>query len=142
MSLVCPCPRPWPLLGLLESQMKKIRIDFSKCTGCRFCEAACSLNHYQDTNPQHSRIRVMSEGGRHYPVIAGPNTQARCNSRGLVLIAGQPVETCLICRASCPEKPVFRDGTGAPLKCDFCGEPPNPSCVKWCRTGALTLVEV
>jgi hypothetical protein len=42
----------------------------------------------------------------------------------------------------CPEKPFFIEAeTGIPLKCDFCGIPPAPSCVRWCNTGALELVE-
>jgi benzoyl-CoA reductase subunit BamC len=124
--------------------MKKIKIDPSKCTGCRYCEAACSLNHIAGTvNPKRARIRVVAENGGFFPVIAGPFTAAMCNSRGQVVIGGRPIDKCVLCRASCPAKPLFKDPeTGAALKCDFCGEPPNPSCVKWCRTGALELVEV
>jgi len=38
---------------------------------------------------------------------------------------------------------VFREpDTEIPLKCDHCGEPvTNALCVKWCTSGALTLVE-
>jgi Fe-S-cluster-containing hydrogenase component 2 len=124
--------------------MKKIKIDYSKCTGCRYCEAACSINHIANTtNPKRARIRIICENGRFFPVIAGPTTDAKCNSRSVIVIGNEAYDKCALCRASCPAKPIFREPeTGAALKCDFCGEPPNPSCVKWCRTGALELVEV
>ena len=124
--------------------MKKIKIDYTKCTGCRYCEAACSLNHVANlANPKGSRIRVLAENEHFFPVIAGPYTDAKCNSRSLIVIEGRAYDKCVMCRAACPMKPIFKDpATAAALKCDFCGEPPNPSCVKWCRTGALELVEV
>ena len=92
--------------------MARIKIDHTKCTGCRHCEIACSLNHVENTaNPRRARIRVMND-------------------------------MCGLCRASCPEKPYFIEAeTGIPLKCDFCGIPPSPSCVRWCNSGALELVE-
>jgi benzoyl-CoA reductase subunit BamC len=76
------------------------------------------------------------------PVIAGPYTEAACNSRGMYHINGIEVDGCVVCRASCPVKSVFKEpDTGIPLKCDFCGDPPDPECVKWCAPGALSLVE-
>ena len=120
----------------------KIKIDFRKCTGCRFCEAICSLQHTGTINPQRARIRVFNEDGFCLPVIAGPYTDASCNSKGLIILDGVEIDACIICRASCPAKPVFKEpDTGIPLKCDFCGEPPDPQCVKVCLSGALTLVE-
>jgi benzoyl-CoA reductase subunit BamC len=102
-----------------------------KCTGCRHCEIACSLNHVTGiANPRRARIRVFREGNTFFPVIAGPFVDAACTSK------------LTINRATCPQKPFFIEAeTGFPLKCDFCGIPPNPSCVRWCNSGALELVE-
>ena len=124
--------------------MQKIRIDYGKCTGCRLCEVACSLHHVPDTvDPQRSRIRVFRKDDLCFPELAGPYTDAECNSQNIVVISGREYDKCLMCRASCPAKPIFREpDTDIPLKCDFCGVPPNPSCVKWCPSGALTLVDV
>lgn len=121
-----------------------IRIDHSKCTGCRLCEATCSLHHFENTvNSQKARIRVYMEDDLYYPVIAGPFTDAECTSKNLVVVDGQEYEMCALCRASCLRRPWFREpDTEIALKCDFCGVPPNPSCVKWCTSGALTLVDV
>jgi benzoyl-CoA reductase subunit BamC len=111
--------------------MPRIKVDHEKCTGCRHCEIACSLNHVVNTaNPRRSRIRVMKDQNRYYPVLQ------------FIEIDGHQYDMCAFCRASCPEKPFFIEAeTGIPLKCDFCGIPPAPSCVRWCNTGALELVE-
>jgi benzoyl-CoA reductase subunit BamC len=126
--------------------MKKIKIDQQKCTGCRNCETACSLNHCEDTvNPQKSRIRVYMDEEKDifYPLIAGPFTEAECTSKLVVNIDGKDHDECTLCRASCPSRPWFKEpDTHVSLKCDFCGDPPDPQCVQICTSGALSLVEV
>lgn len=124
--------------------MKKIKIDVSKCIGCRMCEVVCSLQHIENTvNPKRSRIRVFQIGDLFFPIIAGPYTDAECTSKHLVVIDGREYDACIFCRASCPAKPVFKEpDVDIPLKCDFCGEPPDPQCVKVCFSEALTLVDV
>lgn len=123
--------------------MKKIKIDYGKCTGCRQCEAACSLHHNEDTvNPKKSRIRVFIEEDIYYPIISGPFTDAECTSKNIISQKGEEYEQCTRCRASCPIRPWFKEpDTGVALKCDMCGDPPDPSCVKWCYSGCLSLVE-
>lgn len=126
--------------------MKEIRVDFDKCTGCRHCETACSLQHLEDSiNPSFSRIRIHidMEKDIHIPILAGPYTDAKCTSRYPIIVGGKEYENCILCRAACPEREIFFEpGTEVPLKCDLCGEPPDPVCVKWCIHGALTLIEV
>ena len=124
--------------------MQKIKIDATKCTGCRHCEVACSIQHFDVSNPKKSRIRVYSDidTGFSYPVISGPFTEAECTSKNIIIFSDEEFDTCDICRASCPSRPWFREpGTDVALKCDFCGDPPDPHCVEWCNSGALTLVE-
>lgn len=76
------------------------------------------------------------------PVIAGPYTEAACNSKGTVIIDGKEIDGCVVCRASCPAKSVFKEPeTDIPLKCDFCGDPPDPQCVRWCAFEALTVID-
>jgi len=120
----------------------RIRIDHSKCCGCKLCEVVCSLRHTDSINPWRSRIRVFIREEFCLPVIAGPYTEAACNSKGTIIIDGKEVDGCVPCRASCPVRSVFKEpDTGIPLKCDCCGEPPDPQCVKWCASEALSLVE-
>jgi benzoyl-CoA reductase subunit BamC len=120
----------------------RIKVDHDKCTGCRLCELACSLHHIENTfNPKRSRIKVFIEGELHYPVLAGPYTDAECTAKNMVVIAGHEYDECVLCRASCPAKPIFKEpDTEVPLKCDFCGDPPDPQCVKVCVPGALTFL--
>jgi len=124
--------------------MQRIKIDPKKCTGCRQCEMACCLNHKMDTvNPRRARIRIYNKNGHFLPVIAGPFADAACNTKAMIETEFGLVDMCIICRASCPHKTFFFEpDTGIPLKCDFCGTPPNPTCVKVCNTGALELIEV
>ena len=122
--------------------MPKILIDRKKCINCGSCEMVCSFEHTGEVNPQRSRIRIIQEGLMNIPVIAGPYTEAACNSQHIMVIEGRELDACIFCRASCPAKPIFKEpDTEIPLKCDFCGEPPDPSCVKVCLVGALTLKE-
>ena len=126
--------------------MIRIQIDHNKCTGCQYCETACSRKHYaNEVNPKKSRIRVFEdeEKQRFFPIIAGPTTTAECTSKFDVVIAEQQYDDCTLCRASCPSRPWFTEpDTGIALKCDFCGDPPDPHCVKVCEKGALSIVEI
>lgn len=125
-----------------EVVLPRIIIDNSKCTGCRLCEIACSLHHTGSINPERSRIRVFEEGEGDimFPLIAGPYTETECNAKNIVILNGKEYDACIFCRSSCPAKSIFKEpDTDIPLKCDFCGEPPDPECVKICPSGALTL---
>jgi Fe-S-cluster-containing hydrogenase component 2 len=118
----------------------KIKTDHAKCTGCKLCEIACSLSHIGYVNVQRSRIRVFLGEKFCLPVIAGPFTEAACNSNNIMMFDGEEMNGCILCRASCPVKSVFKEpDLDIPLKCDFCGDPPNPQCVLWCPAHALTL---
>ena len=121
----------------------RLKIDFNQCCGCRRCEVACSLHHYENTvNPKKSRIRIFSEEAAFYPVMAGPPNNDECTAKNTVVIGDKEVDECIICRASCPIKPLFKEtDKEVLLQCDFCGDPPEPACAKWCPCQAITLVD-
>lgn len=128
--------------------IKIIKIDPDKCTGCRACEAICSAfhNEYSLVNSKRSRIRVFfdEENDLYVPVLAGQYTDAECNGRHITVIRGKEYDECSFCRSSCPSRDLFKEPDSAiPLKCDMCGEPPQPEplCVKWCLSDALTYLE-
>jgi benzoyl-CoA reductase subunit BamC len=125
--------------------MKKILIDHKKCTGCRQCETACSANHFDgEVNPEKSRIRVYidEENSIFHPVISGPFTNAHCTAKNIIIMNDVEYDECVVCRASCPGRPwFFEPGTKIALKCDFCGDPPDPQCVAICAHGALEMVD-
>lgn len=129
-------------------RIKIIKIEADKCTGCRSCEAICSAFHNQLSivNPKRSRIRVFfdEENDLYVPVLAGQYTDAECNGRHIMVINGKEYDECSLCRSSCPSRDLFKEpDSDIPLKCDMCGEPPPPEplCVKWCLSDALTYVE-
>ncbi|MCR4420195.1 MAG: (4Fe-4S)-binding protein [Clostridia bacterium] len=134
-----------------KKKVKVIKIDPSKCTGCRSCELICSASHatpkYGSTNPAKARIRVMFKPleNIYLPVMAGEYTPAECPGRYSIIIDGQEYGECAFCRASCPSRDLFKEpDSGLPLKCDLCESDPTlekPLCVQWCYHEALTYEE-
>ena len=129
-----------------KKTIKTIKIDISKCNGCRACEVICSSFHaspkYSSNNPERSRICVTREPLRdvYVPVYAGEYTVAECAGRDKYIIDGKEYDECAFCRASCPSRDLFKEpDSGLPLKCDMCEGEDEPLCVKWCLADALTL---
>ncbi len=137
--------------GLKKKLIKEIKVDITKCTGCRSCEMACSAFHaipkYSSLNPSKARIRVYMDEVRdlYVPIRAGDYTQAECNGRNLYVINGEEYSECAFCPASCPSRDYFKEpGSGLPLKCDMCEDVPpiaEPMCVQACKFDALTYEE-
>lgn len=126
--------------------MPRVRIDTSKCTGCRNCEIVCALYHFKEANPLKSRIRIYQDLSQriNVPIIAGPFTEAECTNKTYKVVGGIEINGCALCPASsCPTRKWFTDPeTDVPLKCDMCyGNPQGPLCVQSCAIGALTLVD-
>lgn len=131
--------------------IKEIKVDLSKCNGCRACEKACAAFHavpkYSSFNPARSRIKVVIDerNDQWLPIRAGGYTQAECSGRNLYVIDGKEYSECALCPASCPSRDYFKEpDSGLPLKCDMCEDVPplsEPMCVQMCGRGCLTYVE-
>jgi len=131
--------------------VKEIKVDTSKCVGCRACEIACSAFHatprFSSINTARSRIMVVMDEFRDIfvPIRASGYTQAECNGRNRYVIEGKEYDQCTFCPASCPSRDAFKEAdSGLPLKCDMCeSDPPleQPMCVEACTFGALTYEE-
>ena len=136
---------------------KVIHIDPDRCTGCRVCEIACSLEHTGECNPTRARIKVMKndEEGIDLPVVcmhcANPPCVEVCptgaitrdNASGAVLIREEDCVGCKLCIRECPLGAVTVDSgsaEGKVMKCDLCGG--NPKCVMFCETKAIDFVPV
>jgi len=131
--------------------IKEIKVDLSKCNGCRACEKACAAFHaipkYSSFNPARSRIKVVidARNDEWLPIRAGGYMQAECNGRNHYVIDGKEYSECSFCPASCPSREYFKEpDSGLPLKCDMCEDVPpisEPMCVQMCSRGALTYEE-
>jgi carbon-monoxide dehydrogenase iron sulfur subunit len=131
----------------MPSDMRKI--NAKECVGCRICELVCSLRHYDVINPQRARIRVYRledrdaiETCRHCPE---PKCVESCPTGALRIVEDQVMfdrdkcDLCGVCIEACPIPGALRIFEGELLKCDLCGG--DPSCVKYCPSGALSLKE-
>ncbi len=131
--------------------IKEIKVDLSKCNGCRACEKACAAFHavpkYSCFNPARSRIKVVVDerNDQWVPVRAGGYTQAECSGRNHYVIGGKEYSECALCPASCPSRDWFKEpDSGLPLKCDMCEDVPplsEPMCVQMCARDCLTYSE-
>ena len=127
--------------------MRRVLVDQTCCTGCRYCEIVCSLAHEGEVNYRKSRIRVFGEAleGIDRPVVCDPEkckTMPCIDSCPVNAIKvdeklGFPimdVELCIGCRAclnACPINAIFFDeNRNKALKCDLCDG--DPECVKRC----------
>ena len=134
-----------------KKQIKEIKVDVDKCTGCRSCEMFCSAFHsvprYSRFNPARSRIRVFVDEIEdvYVPVFGGNYTRTECSMRDHYNINGKEYSECTFCRASCPSRDWFKEpDSRLPLKCDVCESTPplpEPMCVQACKFGALTYDE-
>lgn len=139
-------------MAKVKKTIKTIKIDISKCNGCRACEMICSAFHaapkYSSNNPERSRIRMVRKplSDVYLPVYAGEYTAAECMGRAsYILDDGKEYDECEFCRAACPWREIFHEpDSGLPLKCDMCEDDPpqkEPLCVKWCIHDALVYEE-
>ncbi len=136
--------------------MKVIRIRQERCTGCRVCEMACSLEKEGAFNPQQSRIKIFqdrAEGLNIFSicqlcdpapcVVACPVSALKRDPKDGTIAADKDIcigTKCLECIRECPYGAIRWNVPGdSPLSCDLCAG--DPECVKFCRPGALTFEE-
>ena len=142
-----PCPR----------KRRFIAADSEICSGCRTCEAVCSLSHEGVVSPGLSRIQVITwpfEGYRSevYPCLQCEDAPclAACpvdaisvdETTAALVIDGEACTGCRACMEACPQKPSrirCQPDKNICIKCDLCGG--EPLCVKYCMEGALSVRE-
>jgi len=130
-----------------------LMIDPEKCTGCRLCEAVCSIRHEKVCNPTSSRIHVVKwvMSGVYIPMVCQqcdpPICQKVCptdsikrdNKTGALLIDYDKCVGCRICAVFCPFGGIGIDVKRRKMiKCDLCEG--DPVCVKFCDPEALQYV--
>jgi Fe-S-cluster-containing hydrogenase component 2 len=135
---------------------KVLQVDMEKCTGCRTCEAACSLRNTGRADPARSRIKVIryekrGEYHNYIPMVcqqcstplcmeACPtNAISRSPDTGAMLVDEKACVGCRVCNMVCPVGGVSLDPvTNVAFKCDLCGG--DPECVKYCYNEALAYI--
>ncbi|MBI4768623.1 MAG: 4Fe-4S dicluster domain-containing protein [Deltaproteobacteria bacterium] len=133
---------------------KILTVNPELCTSCKLCELVCSVKKEGVSDPSRSRIHVFIREmeGLFLPVFCrhcrNPVCASVCPveaiafdpSLGRVLFDEDVCTGCGECLEACPLGGARWDTEQEkPLRCDFCEG--DPSCVKYCSTGALQYVE-
>jgi carbon-monoxide dehydrogenase iron sulfur subunit len=126
-----------------------LSINLERCTGCRNCELACSVAHYNTFNPSRSRIHILKKEAENQiiPVVclqceeplcveACPTVAIRKNEKGILFVNKDDCIGCQNCITACIYGGIALDPiTRKAIKCDLCGG--DPKCVSACEYGAI-----
>lgn len=134
---------------------KMILVDYEKCTGCRYCETVCTVQHEGLCNPSLARIKVMKSemSGFVAPTLCRQCEDAPCvkmcpvralsrveDGLGRVSVNYDVCIGCKTCIVACPFGDMkFHATRRRVIKCDLCDG--DPVCVKACSTDALRYVD-
>jgi Fe-S-cluster-containing hydrogenase component 2 len=128
----------------------RLYADSSKCSGCRACLVACSLNLFQENNPKKAALNLIP----HFPdpgvfemkvctqcgecAEACPTGAIHQDERGVYYVAFNECTLCEICIPACPEGVMFvrTELANTAWKCNLCSD-----CIKVCGTDVLRIAE-
>jgi len=130
--------------------VKYIYVYPEKCTGCRECSLACSLNKFGECNPKKAAISIIRDEFNRYefPIICfqceDPVCLKFCHQnaykikKGIVIQNEDKCIGCRLCAVLCPYNAITTIDNEI-IKCDLCEN--DPKCVKYCTTGAIQYLE-
>lgn len=135
----------------MANLVSQLIADFTKCTGCRICELACSARHEGRFQPSLARLKIIKydDLGVDIPNICGPCETAPCvDVCPVFAMRRDPItkmtyldeDKCILCKScagACVNGVILLDTERMRIiKCDHCGG--DPECAKVCPTGAIT----
>jgi ferredoxin len=126
--------------------MKRLKLDKSKCLGCKLCAAVCSAYKEGEYRPSVARLAIESyyEDGDikyqdNYCILCGicakSCPQGAISMDEYITVDFDKCIGCGTCKAKCPKK-VVQIRESKSIICDTCMG--DPSCVKTCPQQALT----
>jgi len=139
----------------VNRSQKYLVVEYQKCTGCRLCALACSLEKTGTSNTARARIRIAdwAEKGFIVPIVcqdcAEPICINACKEQaiirdvetGAITIDRRRCTNCKICIQVCPfGGPSFDPVAKEVVLCDHCSG--NPACVEVCSRGALRYIAI
>jgi Fe-S-cluster-containing hydrogenase component 2 len=128
----------------------RLYADSAKCSGCRACLVACSLNLFLENNPKKGALNLIP----HFPDPGAyemkvctqcgecaevcPVGAIHKDDRGVYTVTFDECTLCENCIPVCPEGVMFvkSELANTAWKCNLCGD-----CVKVCGTEALQIAE-
>lgn len=124
-----------------------IKVDVSKCTGCKRCESFCAFFRTGRVGNRLSRMKVMNlyEIGVDGPVVCIQCKERYClccpeeaitiGSYSEIIISSTLCTLCGACQTACPigAVEIFNDIV---YVCDLCGG--RPKCIDACTEGAIS----
>jgi Fe-S-cluster-containing hydrogenase component 2 len=129
----------------------RLYANSARCSGCRACLVACSLNLFRESNPKKGalavllyfpapgvfEVKVCTQCGDCAAVC--PTEAIKQNARGAYYVDFAECNLCEACVPECPEGVMYVRGelAGTAWKCDLCGD-----CVSVCGMDALWIGEI
>lgn len=133
---------------------KGLQIYSERCTGCRSCEVACSLEKEGQFRPSLSRISTLIsiDDSVCFPIVCFQCEDAPCaeacpvgaierqGDSGVVKVNEGDCTGCGQCVSACPFGSMLFDAKKSKAKkCDLCDG--KPACVEFCPTQAIQYLE-
>jgi len=128
----------------------RLYADSTKCSGCRACLVACSLNLFQENNPKKAALNLIS----HFPdpgvfemkictqcgecAEVCPVGAIHQDDRGVYYVTFDECTLCETCVPVCPEGVMFlrTELANTAWKCNLCSD-----CIKVCGTDVLRVAD-